>query len=627
MNKALFIVIATLLFSTTTTTFAKSDSKDSNDPLTWDLTEIYKTPADWDKARNEVLADIKKIEKRKGMLGDSANTLYNTVQMLSDLTRKASRVYAYTSLKSDENLGNTEAQEPLQLSIVMFGQFQQATSWIQPEILTIGRERIEKFIEQDIRLAPFVMQLDNSLRNAPHTLTEEAEKALSYFGQSNGAPSQIYSLIANSDIPWPMVEMSNGEEARIDSQGYSKWRGSENRDDRKKVFDAYWTRWGEYTSTIGRTLSAHVQTQVASAKARNYDSVLQRELFGDNLPVDVYKTLVSEVNKSLPTLHRYFKLRAKMLGVEQMQYYDIYPPLVSLDKTFDFETSNKITLDAMAILGDDWVSRQKEAMSQRWVHVKPQKGKRSGAYMQPAAYDVHPYLLLNHNDDYESLSTLAHEWGHAMHSLYAQETQPYETSSYSTFIAEIPSTSLELILQDYMTKNTNDIDEKIFYLGSALEAMRGTFFRQTMFAEFELALYETVERGEALTGDKMSKMYGEILKRYHGHDEGIVQIDDLYANEWMFIPHFYYNMYVFQYATSKTAGAALYAKILDEGKAGVENYKKLLKSGSSDYPYLLLKEAGVDLAKPGPYQAIVKKMNQTMDEIEALLKQKQLKGK
>lgn len=622
MIKALSFTLAALLCITCTLTFANSNTKDPNDRLIWDLTEIYKTPADWDKARNEVLADIKKIEKRKGMLGDSANTLYNSLRMISDITRKGSRVYAYTSLKSDENLGNTEAQESLQLSIEMFAQFEQATSWIQPEILTIGKERIEKFIEQEVRLAPFVMQLDNNLRNAPHTLTREAEKALSYFGQSNGAPNEIYSLIANSDIPWPTVEMSNGEKARIDSQGYSKWRSSENRDDRKKVFDAYWTRWGEYTNTVGRTLSAHVQTQVASAKARNYDSVLQRELFDDNLPVAVYKTLVSEVNKSLPTLHRYFKLRAKMLGVEHMQYYDIYPPLISLDKTFDFETSNKITLDAMGILGNDWVSRQKEAMSKRWVHVKPQKGKTSGAYMSDSAYDVHPYILLNHNDDYESLSTLAHEWGHAMHSLYAQETQPYETSDYSTFIAEIPSTSLELILQDYMSKNTSDIDEKIYYLGSSLEAMRGTFFRQTMFAEFELALYETIERGEVLTGDKMSKMYGEILKRYHGHDEGIVNIDDLYANEWMFIPHFYYNMYVFQYATSKTAGTALYAKILNEGKAGVENYKTLLKSGSSNYPYLLLKEAGVDLAKPEPYQAIVKKMNQTMDEIESLLKQK-----
>jgi oligoendopeptidase F len=238
------------------------------------------------------------------------------------------------------------------------------------------------------------------------------------------------------------------------------------------------------------------------------------------------------------------------------------------------------------------------------------------------AYDVHPYLLLNHNDTYSSLSTFAHEWGHAMHSLYARKAQPFETASYAIFIAEIPSTSLELILQDYMSKNAKSIDEKLFYLGHALEGMRGTFFRQTMFAEFELALYEAAERGEALSGDRITKIYGEILRRYHGHDEGIVVIDDLYTNEWMFVPHFYRNMYVFQYATSKTAGTALYEKIVNEGEAGVENYKNLLRAGGSDYPYKLLVNAGVDLATPEPYQAIVAKMNAIMDEMERLLDEK-----
>jgi len=308
-----------------------------------------------------------------------------------------------------------------------------------------------------------------------------------------------------------------------------------------------------------------------------------------------------------------------MLGIEQMHYYDIYPPLVSLDKEFDLETSKRITLEAMSVLGDDWVDMQKAAMDERWMHVYPQRGKRSGAYMSGFAYDVHPYILLNHNDDYSSLSTFAHEWGHAMHTLYAKQEQPFETAGYSTFIAEIPSTSLELILQNYMDKNAESIEERLFYLGHALENMRGTFFRQTMFAEFELALYEAAERGEALSGDRITEIYGDILRRYHGHDEGIVVIDDLYTNEWMFVPHFYYNMYVYQYATSKTAGTALYAKIVEEGEAGVENYKDLLRAGGSNYPYLLLVEAGVDMAKPEPYLAIVAEMNAIMDEMERLL--------
>jgi oligoendopeptidase F len=308
-----------------------------------------------------------------------------------------------------------------------------------------------------------------------------------------------------------------------------------------------------------------------------------------------------------------------MLGVEDLQYYDLYPQLVSLDKTFDLETSKRITLEAMSVLGDDWVDMQREAMDQRWMHVYPQRGKAGGAYMNPAAYDVHPYLLLNHNDDYPSLSTFAHEWGHAMHTLYSKQAQPFDTAFYATFIAEIPSTSLELILQDYMTANAESDEERLFYLGSALESLRTVFFRQTMFAEFELALYEAVERGEALSGESISEIYGELLRRYHGHEDGVVNIDDLYTNEWMFIQHFYYNMYVFQYSTSQTAGTALYARIKEEGEAGVENYKNLLRAGGSDYPYKLLSDAGVDLAQPGPYRDVVAKMNAIMDEMEAIL--------
>jgi len=586
---------------------------------TWDLTELYPTVEAWDQARMEVLAEFAGIEARRGTLGDSAESLYEAYRHVSDTLRKGYRVYAYASLNGDEDLRVGETQERQQLAQIMLSQFNEATAWIAPELLEVGREVIESFINEDERLAPFAFQLDDSLRNAPHTLGQEAEQTLSYLSQTFGAPNEIYSLIANSDIPWPTITTSDGEEVRIDSQGYGRVRGSENRDDRKLAFDTFWNKWLEYRNSVGMVLNSHVQTQVGLAKARNYDGVLHRELFSDNIPPAVYHTLVEEVNKSLPTLHRYFRLRARMLGVEQMHYYDIYPPLVSLDKEFDIETSKRITLEAMAILGDDWVETQKAAMDERWMHVYPQRGKRSGAYMAPVAYDVHPYLLLNHNDNYAGLSTLAHEWGHAMHTLYSKQEQPFETAFYSTFIAEIPSTSLEMILQDYMQENAESVEERLFYLGHALEGMRGTFFRQTMFAEFELALYESAERGEALSGQRISEIYGDILRRYHGHDDGVVVIDDLYTNEWMFVPHFYYNMYVYQYATSKTAGTALYARIVEDGEAGVENYKDLLRAGGSNYPYLLLVEAGVDLAKPEPYLAIVAKMNAIMDEMESLL--------
>lgn len=617
-----FIATVTLVVAWSGVAFAQ-DEPQTDPQHTWDLTELYPTADDWDAARLAVLEDLAGLEEYRGTLGDSAAALHDALSAISAVSKEASRVYTYASLSADEDLREASTQERRQLGQVMYARFSEATAWLQPEILAVGAEVIRAYEKEDSRLARFAYQLDDALRNAPHTLGEEAEETLSYFSQSFNAPTGIYSLIANSDIPWPEVELADGESHLIDSAGYSRWRASENRDDRRLVFDSFWGRWLEYRNSVGSVLNSHIQTQVALAKARNYDSVLHRELFADNLPPEVYHTLVEEVNRALPTLHRYFRLRGKMLGVEQMHYYDIYPPLVSLDKTFDIDTTKAITLEAMAVLGEDWVEKQRAAMAQRWVHVYPQRGKRSGAYMSPGAHDVHPYILLNHNDDYDSLSTYAHEWGHAMHTLYAKETQPYETTNYAIFIAEIPSTSLELILQDYMTENAATVDEKLFYLGSALEGMRGTFFRQTMFAEFELALYEAAERGEALSGERISSIYGEILKRYHGHDDNVVLIDELYTNEWMFVPHFYYNMYVFQYATSQTAGTALYAKIKEEGEAGVENYKNLLRAGGSDYPYKLLRNAGVDLARPEPYRAIVAKMNEIMDQMEALLEDRQ----
>jgi len=623
MLKYLLTLATALVVCSGQAAYAEEDGRSTDPQATWNLTDLFENEAAWNAAREEVLADFDRIDARRGTLGESADSLYATQRLVSDTLKKAGRVYVYASLKGDEDLRDSEGQERAQLAQIMFARFGEVTAWMQPELIGVGREVIESYINEDKRLAPFAFQLDDSLRNAPHTLSPETEQTLAYFSQTFGAPNRTYSLLANSDIPWPTITLSDGEEIFLDSQGYSQARNSEHREDRKAAFDAFWSKWGEYRSSLGMVMNSHLQTQVALAKARNYDSVLERELFQDNLPPAVYKTLVDEVNKALPTLHRYFKLRARMLGIEQLHYYDIYPPLVSLDREFDLESSKSITLEAMQVLGEDWVGMQKEAMEDRWMHVYPQRGKRSGAYMSGFAYDVHPYLLLNHNDDYDSLSTFAHEWGHAMHTVYAKQSQPFETAGYATFIAEIPSTSLELILQDYMTKHAESIDEKLFYLGHGLEAMRGTFFRQTMFAEFELSLYEAAERGEALSGDKITEMYGEILRRYHGHDEGVVIIDDLYANEWMYIPHFYYNMYVFQYATSKTAGAALYDKIVNEGAAGVKNYKDLLRAGGSDYPYVLLSNAGVDLATPEPYEALVKKMNAVMDEMEALLDEKQ----
>ncbi len=621
-RRILATVLVPLAILCSAPTHAQQDSR-TDTQYVWDLTDLYPSVDAWHVAREDVLKEISALEQFKGTLGKSPDKLYSGLFGISATLKSVSRLYVYAGLLHDEDIGNTANQEINQLAEIAYAQFGEATAWLEPELLTLGERKIQKFLKKNEKLEPFRHYLNNTLRNAPHTLDTEGEKTLSLFTRSLEAPSNIYSVLSNSDIPWPQVRLSDGKEYRIDAAGYSRWRASQNRSDRQAVFDAYWGKWKDYRSTIGNVLNSHLQAQVALARSRKYDSVLQRELFEDNLPEEIYRTLVREVNQALPTLHRYFKLRGEMLGVKQMKYYDIYPTLVSLDKEFDIETSIDITLKAMQPLGDDWRKKQSDAMRQRWMHVFPSPGKRSGAYMSGSAYDVHPYVLLNHNDDYESLSTLAHEWGHVVHTLYATESQPFETFRYSTFIAEIPSTSLELILQEYMVENATTVDEKLFYLGSGLESLRATFFRQTMFAEFELLLYEAVEKGEALSGEKISQMYGEILRRYHGHDQKVVEIDELYHSEWMFIPHFYYNMYVFQYATSITAGTALYERMVTEGDNAVERFINLLRAGGSDYPHTLLKQAGVDLTQPEPFRAVVKRMNLIMDEMEKLLEQKQ----
>ena len=468
MKRIITIALSALVLAFSAAAPAEEKAAEVKPEHTWDLTEIYASEEDWNAAREGVLAELENIIAFRGRLGESADTLYQASALISDTTKTASRVFAYASLKADEDLRVTSDQERRQLAQAMFAQLGEATAWVQPEILRVGEETIDSYVREDERLQRFALQYDNALRNAPHTLGDEAEATLSYFAQSFGAPNGIYSMLAASDIPWPEVEFSTGEKAMIDAQGYGRFRSSANRDDRKLAFDTFWGKWQEYRNSTGTVLNAHIQTQVALAKARKFNSVLERELFQDNLPPEIYHTLVAEVNKGLPTLHRYFGLRQRMLGLDDLNYYDLYPSLVSLDKEFGFETSKAITLEAMSIMGDEWVERQTAAMNERWMHVYPQRGKRSGAYMQPAAYDVHPFVLLNHTDDYSSLSTMAHEWGHAMHTLYAAESQPYDTAGYAIFIAEIPSTTLELVLQDYMVRNAQSDEERLFYLGSAL---------------------------------------------------------------------------------------------------------------------------------------------------------------
>jgi oligoendopeptidase F len=586
----------------------------------WDLTDLFSDSNAWDVARDAAAQQIDTLAALKGTLGDSPQALLQATDRISKSHKQLVRIYIYASLLADEDTGDASNTERRELAENLFTDVGAATSWFNPELLVLGEDTVRAFLAAEPRLAVHAFNFEQALRKGPHTLSEESENLLAKIGKFIGTPNTVYSVLANANLPWPTVTLSDGNPLRLSQSGYSIGRQARAREDRKVVFDTFWGVWGDFEATLGALMNSHMQAQAFTSAVRNYDSTLGKALFDDNMPEAVYRTLVSEVNAALPTLHRYFKLRKRMLEIDDdMHYYDIYPPLVALDKRFSIEGSIALTRRALEPLGEEYMAGYDRGVEGRWMHVYPSSGKRSGAYMAGGAYDVHPYVLLNHNDDFDSASTFAHEYGHAVHSVLANSAQAWENAGYSTFIAETASIMNEMLLQDLVIREAQTDEEKLFYLGSGLEALRGTFFRQTMFAEFELAMNEAVAAGEVLTGAKLSSLYLELLRRYHGHDLGVVTIDPAYALEWAYIPHFYYDFYVFQYATSITAAAGLAEKIVSKDPLAQRDFIQLLKAGGSNYPYELMKKAGVDMATAAPYRALVARMNTIMDEMETLL--------
>jgi oligoendopeptidase F len=613
-RKALLLSAATAAASSGAA-WAQGAASAAAAPTVWDLTELYPNDAAWAAERDAAETALATIAPYRGRLGESAATLKAALQTISDLSRRIGRISVYASLKADENLQVAANQERRQLATALQTRFAEATSWVNPEVLAVGAPRINGFIAADPGLAKFRFGLDDTLRLAPHTLDASGEQLLASSNQPLSGAQEIRNQLFLSDIPWPEIQLSD-RTVRLDSQGYTSARAAPVREDRKKVFDTFFGSIKTYESSLGAALTTQVQSNIFAARSRKYDSAVAASLAPANIPVSVYRTLVAEANAGLPVLHRYFEIRRRMLGLPDLRYFDIYPPVTKLTKTFDITETRRLTLEALRPLGPDYVDSLSKATAARWMHVYPQKGKRAGAYMQPGAYDVHPYLLLNHSDNYEGLSTFAHEWGHAMHSLLANKAQPYETAGYPIFTAEIASTCNEQLLADYMIRNARSKEEKLFYLDRICELVRGTFFRQTMFAEFELSIHDAAEKGDALSGERFTAMYAELLKRYHGAG---MAIDDAYGVEWAFIPHFYYNFYVYQYATSGAASTYFADKILAGKAADREAFLNVLRAGGSDYPVEILRRAGLDMASPAPYRAIVAKLSRTLDQMEALI--------
>lgn len=585
----------------------------------WDLGDLYADDAAWEKDKQQLTAKLQSLTSFKGTLTDTPASLANALESRSAVAMNLWRLYSYASKRSDENTRDAHALEMKQGIDVLATRFRQATAYFEPEILTAGEQNIRDFIKAEPRLNPYDHYLSDTIRSAPHTLDAQGEKILATSGLISDTASMLYSILTNAEMPWPVITLADGESVRLNQSGYEKHRASNNRDDRIKVFEAFWSTFQQYQKTLGIALYSQMKKDFFYAQVRHYDGTLERALDDNNVPTRVYKTLIDTTNANLDTLHRYFRLRGRMLGIEDLRYHDIYPPLLQTSLEFPIEKGKQLILESLKPLGEEYVARVKQGFENRWMDAYPRPGKKSGAYSSGSAYEVHPYVLMNYTDDYSSVSTLAHEWGHTMHSYLANESQPFPKADYSIFMAEVASTFNEALLLDYVLKNVKNDEEKLYYLGSALEGLRGTFYRQTMFAEFELKIHELVEQGEALSGERFSKIYADIIRRYHGHDKGVLQVDDLYTIEWAFIPHFYYNYYVYQYATSIAAASLFAQDVLDGKEKAAERFLSVLKAGGSEYPYTALKEAGVDLATKTPYEAIVARMNKIMDEIEAIL--------
>lgn len=608
------------MFSSSATAADLKSRDEIDDRYKWDLTDLYPGDEAWEESLDRIDAEKDKIIEFRGRLGEDSGTLLECLEFVSGLDKELTRLYTYASQSSDLDTRVSKYQAMKQKIEQVYTEFGSMASFMEPEILQMDRDKIDSFIEEAEGLEVYRFYLQDLQRKKEHRLSEKEERILAQAGLITGAPQDIYGILANADIPYPEVTLSDGTSVTLNSSGYARARTAENRDDRRLVFDEFYKTLKQYRNTFGATLSAQIKKDYFSSQARGYKDCLSAALDRNNIPTAVYYSLIENVNDNLDSFHRYLEIKKRMLGLDELEYIDLYTPTVKdVDLEYTINEANEIVLEALQPLGEDYTGVVKEAINSRWIDVYPTPGKRSGAYSSGNAYDVHPYILLNYNGNYSDVSTLAHELGHTMHSYYSNKNQPYPLADYSIFVAEVASTFNEALLIDYMLEKLDDDETRLSLLMEYLDGLKGTVFRQTQFAEFELRIHEMVEKGEPLTGENLTKLYGEIARKYYGHDQGICRIRDLYTHEWAYIPHFYYNYYVYQYSTSFCASTALAERTLQEEEGATERFLEFLSAGGSDYPIAILNQAGVDMTTAEPFNKTMEKMNRVMDEIEKIL--------
>ncbi|WP_102028055.1 oligoendopeptidase F [Salirhabdus sp. Marseille-P4669] len=584
---------------------------------TWRLEDIFETDQAWERELEEVKQLYPSIADFQGKITESAANLLKLLKLQDEISGRLAKLYTYAHMRYDQDTTNSFYQELNNKAETLLTQASSAMSFIIPEILTLDDAQVDAFLNENEELKLYKHYLEDVLRQRPHVLSESEEVLLAEVSEVTSSPSQTFGMLNNADLEFPAIKDEEGNEIDLTHGRYSKFLQSKERRVRKDAFDAMYDTFGKFKNTFASTLTGNIKSDNFFAKTRKYDSARQSALDSNNIPEKVYDNLVEAINERLPLLHKYVELRKELLGLDEVHMYDLYAPLVQeVDMKISYEEAKEHVLKGLAPLGEDYVSKLNEGFESRWIDVVENKGKRSGAYSS-GVYGTNPYILLNWQDDINNLFTLAHELGHSLHSYYTRENQPYRYGNYSIFVAEVASTCNEALLNDYLLKVTEDKQEKLYLLNHFLEGFRATVYRQTMFAEFEHDIHVRAQKGEPLTADKLTQIYYELNKRYFGEN---ITVDEKIGLEWARIPHFYYNYYVYQYATGYSAATALASKILEEGDPAVQRYLDFLKSGSSDYPIEVLKRAGVDMTSKQPILAALDVFEEKLNEFETLLK-------
>ena len=588
------------------------------DKYRWNLEDLYPSKAAWDRDLKRLRSEVRAFVRRRGKMGKSAKQLAEGLDRLYALTQRLYRLHVYAMRFHDQDARVSEGQalkDRIQKAVT---EVSTALSFVEPEILGIPQKKLSTWLKSK-RLKTFRHNIHNVTRRRAHILQPEQEEMIARAGDLAAVPSDVYQTLSTVNLPYPEVELRSAGRVTLTPANYNRYRTLEDRGDRLDVFKAFWGLHGKFKEAFAALLSGVVNRDRYYADARKYRSDLQASLDHSHVPASIYTNMIKQVRAGLPLLRRCLKLRRKALGIDDLGYHDMYASMVPAVKMeIPYPEAQETILRSLQPLGEEYTDALRQAYDQRWTDVYPTPGKRSGAYSSGDAYDVHPYVLLNYNDDYESMSTMIHEYGHALHSYFSNHNQPFHLADYPTFVAEVASTVNENLLRLHLVAEEPDRKMKTFLLSQHLENFRTTVFRQCLFAEFELKIHQLAQKGEPLTADTLGELYLQLVREYHGEAQGAIRIDPLYAVEWAFIPHFYYNFYMFQYTTSFVAATAIADRIYAGDAQARDRYLIMLKAGGSRYPVQLLKTAGVDMTISRPYKRAFLSLKQTLDEIEEL---------